>query len=51
VNRVHVVVPAGIDDPARVSGGNRYDRRVCDALRDAGWVVRDGPDGAELVEA
>ena len=38
---VCVVVPAGIDDPARVSGGNRYDRRVCDALRDAGWAVRE----------
>jgi cysteinyl-tRNA synthetase len=25
--------------------------RLRDALRDAGWVVRDGPDGAELVEA
>ena len=29
---VHVVVPDGIDDPARPSGGNIYDRRVC-----AGW--------------
>ena len=26
---VHVVVPAGIDDPASPSGGNLYDRRVC----------------------
>jgi cysteinyl-tRNA synthetase len=25
--------------------------RLRDALREAGWVVRDGPDGAELVEA
>jgi glycosyltransferase involved in cell wall biosynthesis len=39
VSTVWVVVPAGIDDPARVSGGNRYDRAVCDALRDAGWSV------------
>jgi glycosyltransferase involved in cell wall biosynthesis len=38
---VHVVVPAGIDDPARVSGGNRYDREVCDGLRDAGWTVAE----------
>ena len=38
---VHVVVPAGIDDPARVSGGNRYDRAVCHALRDAGWTVTE----------
>ncbi|MEA2136493.1 MAG: hypothetical protein QOC68_4402, partial [Solirubrobacteraceae bacterium] len=26
---VHVVVPEAIDDPARPSGGNTYDRRVC----------------------
>lgn len=38
---VSVVVPAGIDDPARVSGGNRYDRQVCDDLRDAGWAVTE----------
>ena len=25
--------------------------RLRDALRDAGWTVRDGPDGAELVPA
>ncbi len=30
---VHVVVPGGVDDPATPSGGNRYDRRVCDELR------------------
>jgi glycosyltransferase involved in cell wall biosynthesis len=36
---VHVVVPAGIDDPARPSGGNAYDRRVCRGLADAGWTV------------
>ena len=29
---VHVVVPEGIDDPARPSGGNTYDRRVCRGL-------------------
>jgi glycosyltransferase involved in cell wall biosynthesis len=40
-NAVHVVVPDGIDDPARVSGGNRYDRRICDSLRDAGWAVEE----------
>jgi glycosyltransferase involved in cell wall biosynthesis len=39
VTALHVVVPAGLDDPARVSGGNRYDRRVCDGLRAAGWTV------------
>jgi glycosyltransferase involved in cell wall biosynthesis len=41
MNGVHVVVPAGIDDPARVSGGNRYDRKVCDGLLDAGWTVAE----------
>ena len=29
---VHFVVPAGIDDPALVSGGNVYDRRLIDGL-------------------
>jgi glycosyltransferase involved in cell wall biosynthesis len=38
---VHVVVPAGIDDPRRVSGGNRYDREVCTGLRAAGWTVAE----------
>jgi glycosyltransferase involved in cell wall biosynthesis len=41
VSAVHVVVPAGIHDPARVSGGNRYDREVCADLRDAGWRVTE----------
>jgi glycosyltransferase involved in cell wall biosynthesis len=36
---LHVVVPRGIDDPRRQSGGNTYDRRVCAALRDLGWRV------------
>ena len=38
---VHVVVPEGIDDPARPSGGNAYDRRVCRGLAGAGWSVRE----------
>jgi glycosyltransferase involved in cell wall biosynthesis len=46
VTSVVVVVPAGIDDPARVSGGNRYDREVCRALRDAGWTVAEVAPGA-----
>ena len=36
---VHVVVPEGIDDPARPSGGNAYDRRLLAELTDAGWAV------------
>ena len=36
---VHVVVPAGIDDPARPSGGNTYDRRVIQGLAALGWSV------------
>ncbi|HKD94356.1 MAG TPA: hypothetical protein VKB43_06555, partial [Gaiellaceae bacterium] len=39
MNAVHFVVPAGIDDPARPSGGNAYDRQVRDGLADAGWTV------------
>ncbi|MDL5351683.1 glycosyltransferase family 4 protein [Microbacterium sp. zg-YB36] len=37
---VSFVVPPGIDDPARVSGGNVYDRRVRDGLTGLGWRVR-----------
>lgn len=39
VRDVHVVVPDGIDDPARPSGGNTYDRQVCRGLAAAGWTV------------
>jgi len=38
---VHVVVPDGIDDPARPSGGSVYDRRLCGALAELGWSVRE----------
>ena len=38
---VHVVVPDGIDDPARPSGGNVYDRRVCSGLSGLGWSVHE----------
>lgn len=33
-------VPEGIDDPARVSGGNVYDRRLAEGLLSHGWEVR-----------
>jgi glycosyltransferase involved in cell wall biosynthesis len=56
---VHFVVPEGIDDPGRPSGGNIYDRRVSDGLRALGWDVPehavpgcwpdpDAPSGAAL---
>jgi glycosyltransferase involved in cell wall biosynthesis len=41
VTIVHVVVPDGIDDPARPSGGNVYDRRVCRGLTSKGWSVHE----------
>jgi glycosyltransferase involved in cell wall biosynthesis len=41
VTEVHVVVPEGIDDPARPSGGNTYDRRVCRGLAALGWTVHE----------
>jgi glycosyltransferase involved in cell wall biosynthesis len=41
VTQVHVVVPEGIDDPARPSGGNAYDRRICRGLAALGWDVRE----------
>ena len=37
---LHVVVPDGMDDPARPSGGNAYDRRICRGLAETGWPVR-----------
>jgi glycosyltransferase involved in cell wall biosynthesis len=39
VTALHVVIPDGIDDPARPSGGNAYDRQVCRALAETGWPV------------
>jgi glycosyltransferase involved in cell wall biosynthesis len=41
VTAVHFVVPDGIDDPARPSGGNGYDRHVCRELGTLGWSVRE----------
>jgi glycosyltransferase involved in cell wall biosynthesis len=56
VSAVHVVVPDGVDDPARPSGGNTYDRHICQGLSSLGWSVhehaipgcRPGPDAASL---
>lgn len=36
-------MPAGIDDPDLVSGGNAYDRHVIDGLRESGWAVTEHP--------
>lgn len=58
------VVPAGVDDPRRVSGGNVYDQHIRDGLRHRGWdvdvreaadaggaasVLRDAPDGSRVL--
>src|SRR4051794_32794425 len=50
-SRVHVVLPEGVDDPTTPSGGNVYDRRVCEELTRSGWAVvehrvADAPVGA-----
>jgi glycosyltransferase involved in cell wall biosynthesis len=41
MNIVHAVLPEGVDDPTRPSGGNVYDRRVLDGLRSLGWQVEE----------
>jgi glycosyltransferase involved in cell wall biosynthesis len=41
VTTIHAVLPDGIDDPARPSGGNVYDRRVCTGLAALGWSVHE----------
>ncbi len=38
---VHAVMPDGIDDVARPSGGNVYDRHVCRGLGALGWSVHE----------
>jgi len=43
VAAVHVVVPDGIDDPSRPSGGNAYDRRISRGLAALGWSVQERP--------
>lgn len=47
---VHLVVPAGVDDPARPSGGNVYDRRLSAELTGLGWTVHEhGVGGARML--
>jgi glycosyltransferase involved in cell wall biosynthesis len=41
VTTVHVIVPDDIDDPARPSGGNAYDRHVCRGLASLRWSVHE----------
>jgi glycosyltransferase involved in cell wall biosynthesis len=43
VSTVHVVLPAGTDDPLRPSGGHTYNRRVCRGLAESGWTVHERP--------
>ncbi len=41
------MVPAELDDPAKPTGGNIYDRRIYEGLSDAGWqVVKHAAPGA-----
>ena len=40
---MYFVVPDGIDDPARPSGGNTYDRQLCRELGAHGWSVHERP--------
>jgi glycosyltransferase involved in cell wall biosynthesis len=41
VRDVYFVVPDGIDDPGRPSGGNTYDRHLCRELGSQGWSVHE----------
>ncbi|HEY8471695.1 MAG TPA: glycosyltransferase family 4 protein [Natronosporangium sp.] len=38
---VHVVLPGRVVEAAVPSGGDAYDRRICDGLAAAGWSVRE----------
>jgi glycosyltransferase involved in cell wall biosynthesis len=40
---VHVVVPDGVYDPRRPSGGNVYDLQACRGLTEIGWTVHKHP--------
>ena len=39
MTEIHLVLPAGYDDPHRPSGGNVYDHRVSTGLTELGWTV------------
>ena len=41
MSALDVVVPEGIHDPSRPSGGNAYDSQVCRGLRNLGWVAHE----------
>jgi glycosyltransferase involved in cell wall biosynthesis len=41
MTKVEFILPGNIDDPAAPSGGNGYDRRLCEGLVEAGWLVRE----------
>lgn len=41
MSAVHLVVPDWIDDPARPSGGNTYDRQIRRSLGALGWSVHE----------
>lgn len=44
---LHAVLPAGVDDPSRPSGGNIYDRRVLNGLTSLGWAVEEHELGGD----
>jgi glycosyltransferase involved in cell wall biosynthesis len=50
---VWFIVPEGVDDPERVSGGNVYDRHLRDGLTRLGWDIRmsEVADAAEVASA
>ncbi|MFG1638821.1 glycosyltransferase family 4 protein [Amycolatopsis sp. NPDC049252] len=41
MNSIYVILPGDVDDPAVPSGGNTYDRRMCDGLTAAGLDVHE----------
>ena len=57
MNRTRIlwfIVPEGIDDPDRVSGGNLYDRQLRQGLVARGWALRvipvaDGPEASDAI--